>query len=64
MIFHVTAKKDWEAAVEQGSYEAPSLHTEGFIHTSKASQVSGVLERYYKGKTGLLLLHIDESNCI
>lgn len=61
MIYHVTTVNEWEAALKQGSYEAPSLHTEGFIHTSKADQVKGVLERYYKGRTDLLLLHIEES---
>ena len=61
MIYHVTDKRTWEKALQQGYYEAPSLHTEGFIHTSKQEQVAGVLERYYKGKTDLLLLHIDET---
>ncbi|MEJ7610454.1 MAG: DUF952 domain-containing protein [Ferruginibacter sp.] len=60
MIYHVTDKETWEKALITGSYEAPSLHTEGFIHTSSAEQVKGVLERYYKGKTNLVLLHIDE----
>ena len=32
---------------------------EGFIHTSKQHQVKGVLERYYAGKSDLLLLTID-----
>lgn len=64
MIFHVTEKQSWENAVQQGFYEAPSLHTEGFIHNSKAEQVSGVLDRYYKGKNDLLLLHIDETKLI
>ena len=45
---------------QQGFYEADSLALEGFIHTSKAEQVQGVLNRYYKNKTDLLLLHIDE----
>ena len=44
----------------QGFYEADSLALEGFIHTSKAEQVQGVLSRYYAGQTNLLLLHIDE----
>ncbi|MCP9750096.1 DUF952 domain-containing protein [Ferruginibacter sp. HRS2-29] len=61
MIYHVTTKTAWEAALQHGFYEAPSLHTEGFIHNSTAGQVSGVLDRYYKNATGLILLHIDES---
>ena len=61
MIYHVTTKKDWHKAKEEGSYEAASLAIEGFIHLSKKEQVSGVLERYYKGQQDLLLLHVDET---
>ena len=60
MIYHVVHKADWQDAEQQGVYKAASLAVEGFIHTSKADQVSGVLDRYYKGQSGLLVLHIDE----
>ena len=67
MIFHVVTASDWQKAVQaagpggQGFYEAASLVSEGFIHTSNADQVKGVLDRYYKGQSNLLLLHIDET---
>lgn len=61
MIYHVTSKVQWQQALAQGYYEAPSLALEGFIHLSKKEQVQGVLERYYQQQTGLLLLHIDET---
>jgi len=61
MIYHVVTKAQWEQALLQGFYEAPSLHTEGFIHFSKKEQVAGVLQRYYKDVTGLLLLAVDEN---
>ncbi|MBL0356806.1 MAG: DUF952 domain-containing protein [Chitinophagaceae bacterium] len=61
MIYHVVQKDNWQQALEQGYYEAPSLGTEGFIHFSKAEQVQGVLQRYYRDVKQLLLLHIDES---
>jgi len=60
MIYHVTTGKEWKTALENGFYEAPSLSIEGFIHLSQKGQVAGVLERYYKGKQDLLLLHVDE----
>ena len=60
MIYHVVNKSNWQKAVQQGFYEAESLATEGFIHTSKVHQVAGVLDRYYKGQSNLLVLHIDE----
>ncbi len=61
MIYHVTTAAEWQQAQAQGFYEAPSLATEGFIHLSTAAQVAGVLERYYAGQTGLLLLHVEET---
>lgn len=61
MIYHVVTPKNWQKAMIDGFYEAPSLHAEGFIHTSKQDQIQGVLERYYANETNLLLLHIDES---
>ncbi|MFM6925341.1 MAG: DUF952 domain-containing protein [Ferruginibacter sp.] len=61
MIYHVVTGTNWQKALQQGFYEADSLASEGFIHTSKAEQVAGVLERYYKGQSDLVLLHIDET---
>lgn len=60
MIYHVVKNTDWQNAMQQGVYKPHSLTAEGFIHTSKAAQVAGVLERYYKNEKDLLLLHIDE----
>jgi uncharacterized protein (DUF952 family) len=59
LIYHITAKADWEAAKKKGLYMAPSLETEGFIHCSEEQQVKAVLERYYSGKKDLLKLVID-----
>jgi uncharacterized protein (DUF952 family) len=64
MIYHVTTKENWDKALTAGFYEAPSLHTEGFIHNSTAAQVQGVLERYYAGQSNLVLLHIEETKLI
>ena len=61
MIYHVVTKNLWQQALQQGYYEAASLNSEGFIHLSKKEQVAGVLQRYYKNATDLLLLHVDES---
>ena len=61
MIYHITTKQQWKEAQENGFFEEPSLHTEGFIHNSTEVQIAGVLERYYKCKTNLLLMHIDET---
>ena len=64
MIYHIVTKNNWETALAKGFYEADSLVKEGFIHASKENQVQGVLQRYYKNQTNLLLLHIDETKLI
>ncbi len=61
MIYHVTTKAQWHQALAIGFFEEPSLHSEGFIHNSTQTQVPGVIERYYKNKPDLVLLHIEET---
>jgi uncharacterized protein (DUF952 family) len=58
-IYHITSCTEWEAAFAKGVYTAPSLVTEGFIHCCTKPQVRGVLERYFKGATDLVLLEIN-----
>jgi uncharacterized protein (DUF952 family) len=57
-IYHITTKEQWAEAQAKGEYDSDTLATEGFIHCSTEPQVAGVLERYYKGQTGLLKLKI------
>jgi len=59
IIYHVTSRDEWNKATENGTYIAPSLELENFIHCSKAEQVEGVLQRYFKGKKDLVRLTID-----
>lgn len=59
IIYHVTTATAWNAAKEQGAYEAPSLKEEGYIHCSMPEQIPGVLQRYFAGKTDLIKLVID-----
>ena len=59
LIYHITTAEQWEKAKSIGFYEADSLAVEGFIHCSTEDQVTGVLERYYQGQTGLVKLTID-----
>jgi uncharacterized protein (DUF952 family) len=60
-IYHVTTLEQWTEAQQLGHYDSDTLATEGFIHCSTLPQVAGVLERYYKGKTGLVKLKIEKS---
>lgn len=59
MIYHITSRSAWNEARQSGEYRAESLETEGFIHCSTGSQVLPVVEKYYMGQQGLLLLVID-----
>ena len=59
MIYHATTRADWQQQANAATYEAASLHTEGFIHLPEAHQVAGVLHRYYQNTPDLLLLHVD-----
>ena len=61
MIYHIVQKAKWHDSKGQTFYEEESLAAEGFIHLSTKEQVTGVLERYYKGQNDLLLLHVDEN---
>ncbi len=65
MIFHITDQARWARSQAEGSHTGSTrdveLADEGYIHCSTASQVNGVLERFYVGVDGLLLLHVDET---
>ena len=58
-IYHITTRAAWIDATRTGSYRAPSLDSEDFIHCSTAAQVLPVARQYYRGETGLVLLVID-----
>lgn len=60
-IYHITTREKWAEGQVKGQYEADTLATEGFMHCSTEPQVEGVLERYYKGQTGLLKLKIEKN---
>jgi len=61
MILHITSKQDWSDAQTRGEYIAPSLATEGFIHFSTDKQAIHVANAFYRGRTDLVLLVVDES---
>ncbi|HEV8397857.1 MAG TPA: prephenate dehydrogenase/arogenate dehydrogenase family protein [Vicinamibacterales bacterium] len=60
-IFHITTRAAWDAAQAAGRYTADSLQTEGFIHCSQAEQVTWVANTRFRGRTDLVLLHVDEA---
>jgi len=60
-IFHITTRAAWDEARAAGSYTADSLQTEGFIHCSQAEQVAWVANARFRGRSDLVLLHVDEA---
>jgi uncharacterized protein (DUF952 family) len=58
-ILHIISQTEWTSAQESDKYEAPSLHSEGFIHFSTADQVLRVANAFYRGHDDLLLLVVD-----
>ena len=58
MLLHITTSEEWSRC-EGGTYRAPSLGTEGFIHLSTADQVLTPANERYRGRRDLVLLVID-----
>ena len=56
-IHHLATAEDWERRTA-GHYEPASLTDDGFIHLCAARQLAGVVERYYRGRTDLVLLTV------
>lgn len=59
MIYHITSRTAWNQARQRGDYRPESLETEGFIHCSTDEQVIPVVEKFYTGQDGLILLVIE-----
>ena len=59
-ILHIAHSTAWQRAQVLGVYRDDALETEGFIHCSLPAQVIPVADVLYKGRTGLVLLCIDE----
>lgn len=58
-IFHITQRQQWQRAKNLGSYRGETLDTEGFIHSSKATQLVKVANRFFHNQKELVLLFID-----
>ena len=61
VILHITTERAWIEARSRGAYAADSLATEGFIHCSTPAQVIWVANMRFRGRTDLVLLHIDST---
>ena len=59
-LFHIAEQSFWDAAQTSGEYRVPSLDAEGFIHLSTRAQFVATANRYYVGRSDLILLEVDE----
>lgn len=59
MICHITTRAAWEAAQGSGQFLSPEFDAHGFIHCSTSEQVVLVLNAFFRGRSGLILLVID-----
>ncbi len=63
-IFHLTPRKDWEAAQKQGYFTHASFEKEGFIHFSSAYQVQKIANWWFKNVVDPVLLEVDPRKLI
>jgi uncharacterized protein (DUF952 family) len=61
MIYRIADPADWQTAQQNGFFASADLGTEGFIHASELYQVEATANRYYAGRSDIVLLEIDES---
>lgn len=58
VLLHLATAEDW-AARSEVDYRPAGLADEGFVHCSVERQLPGVVDRYYRDRDDLVLLHID-----
>ena len=61
MIYRIAEPEDWLQCLHFGQFSSADLSLEGFIHCSEKQQILRTAAKYYAGKTGLVLLEIDET---
>jgi|SRR5699024_2866051 len=58
-VLHICPVGDWQCVPSGGRYRAGSLDEEGFVHCSDRGTVHLPANRWYQGRTDLVLLEID-----
>lgn len=61
MICHITTQAAWELGKSSGTFRSPEFDDFGFIHCSTPEQVLLVANAFFAGRSGLVLLIVDES---
>lgn len=55
-LYHLMLADAWERARDAGQIAPDSLTTEGFVHLSGPEQIVGTANRFFAGRTDLILL--------
>lgn len=60
-LYHLAVAGDWDRARPEyrGSTLGRTLEEEGFVHCSTAGQVQDTADRFYRGRSDVVLLTID-----
>lgn len=61
MIYHIADNTHWVGFQNEAYYLPDGFEKEGFVHCCSLAQITGVLARYFNGKTNLVVLHIYEN---
>lgn len=58
-IFHITSRAEAAEAIRLAQYVPVNFDAEGFIHCSYAQQVAPVADRFFPGRSDLVLFQIE-----
>ena len=64
ILFHVADAAVWADLSPQGEYRPLTFADEGFVHCCYKQQLAGVLQRYYAGTAGLVILTISRDKLV
>ncbi|MGE2734138.1 DUF952 domain-containing protein [Mycolicibacterium vaccae] len=59
VLVHLCTAAEWQRARDRGAHRPESLDSVGFVHLSTPAQVHLPANRFYAGRTDLVLLRID-----
>jgi uncharacterized protein (DUF952 family) len=57
LLYHIATAAEWNCG--EDTYAPQSFEADGFIHCSTRDQLLGVANARFRGRTDLVLLHID-----
>ena len=58
-LLHLCSEQEWAMYRAAGEIAPPSLTTDGFVHLSTPEQVHLPANRLFRGRTDLVVLHVD-----